>query len=145
MGLYHPLDANTNLKYKLLGFLTPNKKNSNRKALAFNRDRCCHLALCLLLILLHCGHLWWRHRKTVRSRAGHNSDPRYECLDIGDSWRWLSPRCLLLSNFRLLPRGQPWKLLSLSRHIVTLFRVSTEILGLYSQDFIFFRTYEWAQ
>jgi hypothetical protein len=26
MGLYHPLDGDTNLKYKLLGFLTPNKK-----------------------------------------------------------------------------------------------------------------------
>ena len=25
MGLYHPLDGDTNLKYKLLGFLTPNK------------------------------------------------------------------------------------------------------------------------
>ncbi len=26
MGLYHPLDGVTNLKYKLLYFLTPNKK-----------------------------------------------------------------------------------------------------------------------
>jgi hypothetical protein len=26
MGLYHQLDGDTNLKYKLLGFLTPNKK-----------------------------------------------------------------------------------------------------------------------
>ncbi len=26
MGLYHPLDGITNLKYKLLYFLTPNKK-----------------------------------------------------------------------------------------------------------------------
>ena len=51
MGLYHPLDGKTNLKYKLLCFLTPNKKISKRKALAFNQDRCCHLALCLQLIL----------------------------------------------------------------------------------------------
>jgi hypothetical protein len=28
IGLYHPLDGITNLKYKLLGFLTPNKKIS---------------------------------------------------------------------------------------------------------------------
>ncbi len=49
MGLYHPLDGDTNLRYKLLCFLTPNKKNSKRKAQAFNRDRCCHLALCLLV------------------------------------------------------------------------------------------------
>jgi len=53
IGLYHPLDGITNLKYKLLYFLTPNKKNSKRKALAFNWDRCCHLALCLRLILFH--------------------------------------------------------------------------------------------
>ncbi len=26
MGLYHPLGGDTNLKYKLLCFLTPNKK-----------------------------------------------------------------------------------------------------------------------
>ncbi len=32
MGLYHPLDGITNLKYKLLNFLTPNKKK-------FQRDR----------------------------------------------------------------------------------------------------------
>jgi hypothetical protein len=53
MGLYHPLDGITNLKYKLLCFLTPNKKNSKRKALFFNRDRCCHLTLCLWLIHFH--------------------------------------------------------------------------------------------
>jgi len=38
MGLYHPLDGVTNLKYKLLYSLTPNKKISKRKTLAFNRD-----------------------------------------------------------------------------------------------------------
>jgi hypothetical protein len=53
IGLYHPQDGTTNLKYKWLCLLTPNKKNSKRKALAFNRDRCCHLALCLQLILFH--------------------------------------------------------------------------------------------
>ncbi len=52
MGLYHPLDGITNLKYKLF-FSTPNKKISKRKALAFNRGRCCHLAICLRLILFH--------------------------------------------------------------------------------------------
>jgi hypothetical protein len=45
IGLYHPLDGVTNLKYKLLCFLTPDKKNSKRKALAFNWDGWCHLAL----------------------------------------------------------------------------------------------------
>jgi hypothetical protein len=52
MGLYHPIDGVANLKYKLY-FLTPDKKkNSERNALAFNWDRCCHLAICLLLISL---------------------------------------------------------------------------------------------
>ncbi len=53
MGLYHLLDGVTNCKYKLLYFLTPNKKYSKRKALAFKQDRCCHLAICLRLILFH--------------------------------------------------------------------------------------------
>ncbi len=51
MGLYPPPDGITNLKYKLLYFLTPNKKKSKRKVLAFNRDRCWHLAICLQLVL----------------------------------------------------------------------------------------------
>jgi hypothetical protein len=55
VGLYHPLDGVTNLKYNLLYFLTPNKKNfKEKKAIAFNRDRCCHLAICLQFILSHC-------------------------------------------------------------------------------------------
>ena len=53
IGLHHPLEGITNLRYKLLCFLTPNKKNSKRKALAFNWDRCCHLVLCLWLIHFH--------------------------------------------------------------------------------------------
>ncbi len=35
MGLYHPLDGVTNLKYKLLYFLTPNKKNFIEKGAGF--------------------------------------------------------------------------------------------------------------
>jgi hypothetical protein len=31
MGLYHPLDGNTNLKYKLLCFLTPYKKSQRKR------------------------------------------------------------------------------------------------------------------
>ncbi len=31
IGLYHPLDGITNVKYKLLCFLTPNKKNFEEK------------------------------------------------------------------------------------------------------------------
>ncbi len=53
IGLYHPLDGTTNHKYKLMHFLTTKYFFCNdKKTLAFNRDRCCHLALCLQLILL---------------------------------------------------------------------------------------------
>ncbi len=55
MGLYYALDGITNLKYKLLYFLTTNKTNFKEKGTSFKRDRCCHLALCLWLILFHCG------------------------------------------------------------------------------------------
>ncbi len=64
IGLYHPLNGDTNLKYKLLCFLILNKKISKRKALAFYRDRCCHLVLCLRMILFHCdtiGHWGQNH------------------------------------------------------------------------------------
>ncbi len=53
VGFYHPLDGITNLEYKLMCFLTPNKKISKRNVVAFNWDRCCHLELCLQLILFH--------------------------------------------------------------------------------------------
>jgi hypothetical protein len=66
MGLYHSLDGNTNLKHKLLCFLTSNKKISKKKALAFNRDRCCHLVLCLWLILFHWPNtFFWKMSVTV--------------------------------------------------------------------------------
>ncbi len=50
--LYHPLDGVTTPKYKLLCSITSNFFRK-RKALALNWDRCCHLALCLRLILFH--------------------------------------------------------------------------------------------
>jgi hypothetical protein len=51
MGLYHPLDGITNPMYKLLHFLTTIFFCKGKKALVFNQNRCCHLALCLHLIL----------------------------------------------------------------------------------------------
>ena len=35
MELYHPLDGNTNLKYKLLCFLTLNKNNFKEEGTSF--------------------------------------------------------------------------------------------------------------
>jgi hypothetical protein len=52
-GLHHPSDGITNLKYKLQCFLTTKFFWCKEKALAFNWDRCCHLAICLQLILFH--------------------------------------------------------------------------------------------
>jgi hypothetical protein len=54
IGLYRPLDGITNHKYKLMHFLTAKYVFCNdKKTLAFNRDKCCHLLLCLQLILFH--------------------------------------------------------------------------------------------
>jgi hypothetical protein len=54
IGLHHPLDGITNPEYKLLRFIQlTNFFCKEKKALAFNLDRCCHLALCLWLILFH--------------------------------------------------------------------------------------------
>jgi len=47
IGLCQPLDGVTNPKYKLKCFITTNIFFfEEKKALAFNRDRCRHLAFC---------------------------------------------------------------------------------------------------
>jgi len=59
MRLCHPPDGSTSPKYKLLCFITT--KNffcKEKNTLAFNRDRCCHLVLCLRLIPFHCLHFF---------------------------------------------------------------------------------------
>jgi len=56
IGRHHPLEGVTNSKSKLLSFLAIFFCKA-KKALAFNRDRCGHLALCLQLILFHGTHL----------------------------------------------------------------------------------------
>ncbi len=50
---HHPLDGVTNPKNKLLRFFTTITFYKEKKALAYNWERCCHLALCLWLILFH--------------------------------------------------------------------------------------------
>jgi hypothetical protein len=54
MRLCQPPDGSTSPKYKLLCFITTKKICKGKTALAFNRDRCCHLVLCLRLIPFHC-------------------------------------------------------------------------------------------
>ncbi len=54
IGLCQPLDGGSNPQYKLLHFSIILFFYKEKKALAFNRDRYCHLALCLRLILFHC-------------------------------------------------------------------------------------------
>ncbi len=54
IGLHHPLDGVTNPEYKLLRFIQLTKFFcKEKKAFALNWDTCCHLALCLRLILFH--------------------------------------------------------------------------------------------
>ncbi len=60
MRLCHPPDGSTSPKYKLLCFITTKKFCKEKNALAFNQDRCCHLALCLRLIPFH-----WLYQKLV--------------------------------------------------------------------------------
>ncbi len=50
MRLCHPPDGSTSPKYKLLCFIISKKIGKEKNALAFNRDRCRHLVLCLRLI-----------------------------------------------------------------------------------------------
>jgi len=52
MRLCRPPDGSTSPKYKLLCFII-NKICKEKNALAFNRDRCCHLVLCLQLTPFH--------------------------------------------------------------------------------------------
>ncbi len=53
MRLCHPPDGSTSPKYKLLCFITTNLFCKEKNTLAFHRDRCCHLVLCLWLIPFH--------------------------------------------------------------------------------------------
>ncbi len=75
MRLCQPPDGNTSPKYKLLCFITTKffcKENKN--ALAFNRDRCCHLVLCLRLIPFHQDKsaASFRHQEAAWVSAGNN-------------------------------------------------------------------------
>ncbi len=53
MRLCHPPDGSTSPVYKLLCFITTKKICKEKNALAFTRDRCCHLVICLRLIPFH--------------------------------------------------------------------------------------------
>ncbi len=64
IGLHHSPDGITNPKEKLLRFITTKFFCKEKNALAFNRDRCCHLALCLWLIPFHCNTTKLRHEKS---------------------------------------------------------------------------------
>ncbi len=60
IGLHHPLDGITNLEYKLMCLIQLTIFFVKRRSqLAFNRDRCCHLALRLQLILFHSTKCLW--------------------------------------------------------------------------------------
>ncbi len=63
MRLCHPPDGSTSPKYKLLCFITTKKICKEKNALAFNWDRCCHLVLCLQLILTNWFPCHFRYKR----------------------------------------------------------------------------------
>ncbi len=71
MRLCQPPDGNTNPKYKLLCFITTKKFCKEKNALAFNRDKCCHLVLCLQLIPFHCRNY---NEGPLAGKAGWKND-----------------------------------------------------------------------
>ncbi len=122
--LYHPLDGITYPKYKLLHFWTTKFFFQKKKALAFNLDRCCHLALCLWLILFQLV-------GQVGAAQGEPNSVFYfkvPCFDhkckniffkfsLGGEWTWelLSifiyfSLILLLSKCKIKPKCLPWTL-----------------------------------
>ncbi len=62
MRLCHPPDGSTSPKYKLRCFITINFFSEEKNALAFNRDRCCHLVLCSQLIPFHSVNFHQNHK-----------------------------------------------------------------------------------
>ncbi len=58
MRLCHPPDGSTTPKYKLLCFITTKNFCKEKNTLAFNRDKCCHLVLCLRLTPFHWKLVW---------------------------------------------------------------------------------------
>ncbi len=78
MRLCHPPDGSTSPKYKLLCLIITKKICKEKNALAFNRDRCCHLVLCLQLIPFHYAesHYVKRHYAEFLSAECHHT----ECL-----------------------------------------------------------------
>ncbi len=61
-----------------LCFLTLDKKISKRKALAFNQDICCHLMLCLRLILFR--YLTWvKNQVKAKSWSVLKGNVFYKC------------------------------------------------------------------
>jgi hypothetical protein len=81
-GLYRPLEGLTYLKCKLLCFLTPNKIIFKGKVLAFNLDRCCHLALCLQLILFHSTKEGCSHCCNCKARQATKNLDKQVCEQI---------------------------------------------------------------
>ncbi len=107
IGLHHPLDGVTNPENKLC-FIQLAIFCKEKKALAFNRDSCCHLALCLRLILFHLlGSSWtnWKHFYDLdNSWNGRrwNCAKACSCSGIttsaGGSTSWRSPSCFTCST-----------------------------------------------
>ncbi len=94
MRLCHPPDGSTSPKYRLLCFITTKIFCKEKNTLAFNRDRCCHLVLCLQLIPFY----FWFFGGTIFCIFifGNNFQPLIWFLDL----------LYLETNFNLLNFGK---------------------------------------
>jgi hypothetical protein len=111
IGLYCPPDGITNPKYKSFHFLTTKLFCKEKKALAFNWDRCCHRVLCLQLILFLCAEccyakcrgchlessencfIWSKNGATTMSKTTLGN-VYAECRNETDYFEWRYANCL---------------------------------------------------
>ncbi len=98
MRLCHPPDGSTSPKYKLLCFITTKFFCKDKNALAFNRDRCCHLVLCLRLIPFHCWKHWFQHLLCLFQKFFFPSCPKRQLTTACGSCVILMLLLLLVSN-----------------------------------------------
>jgi hypothetical protein len=62
--------------------------SKEKKALAFNRDRCCLLVLCLQLILFHCEECHYAECHYVKCRGARETRCQYLSLGVSRCLAW---------------------------------------------------------
>jgi hypothetical protein len=93
MRLCYPPVGITSPKSKLLCFITTKFFCEEKNVLAFNRDRCCHLVLCLQLIPFHCL---------------NDCRKLYKFVTLNTLFRTLSTTAKMYLHFNLSKMGDGW-------------------------------------